>query len=166
MITVNIYLGISLELFVESSVGSVQFQTVPCSSLYFFSKSIIPFQCLVNINDGVLIHCTCHLQNSSLFFILASSVYKSLHCVISILTQGGKGGHFLGSLVQLCFGEGGTLQTNITGMCVECSQCMDHSGFAPTHGSVLFLGLHCSGSRLLCRGTVQRGSCVSCTSQV
>ena len=27
----------------------------------------------------------------------------------------------LGSLVQLCCGEGGTLQTNITGMCGKCS---------------------------------------------
>jgi len=91
MITVKIYLGISLELFVEGNVGSVQFQIVLCSSL-FFSRSIFPFQCLVNINDRVLIHCTCHLQSGSLFFILASSVCKSLQCVISTLTQGGKGG--------------------------------------------------------------------------
>ena len=40
---------------------------------------------------------------------------------------------YLGSLVQLCCGEGGTLQTNITGVCGECSQCLGHSGFAPTH---------------------------------
>ena len=39
----------------------------------------------------------------------------------------------LGSLVQLCCGEGGTLQTNITGICGECAQCLGHSGFAPTH---------------------------------
>ena len=45
---------------------------------------------------------------------------------------------FLGSLVQLCCGEGGTLQTNITGMCGECLQCMDHTGFAPTHGVCAF----------------------------
>ena len=38
---------------------------------------------------------------------------------------------FLGSLVQSCFGEGGTLQTNNTGM---CSQCLGHTGFAPPHG--------------------------------
>ena len=30
---------------VESSVGSVQFQIVPCSTLYFFSRSRGPFQC-------------------------------------------------------------------------------------------------------------------------
>ena len=40
---------------------------------------------------------------------------------------------YLGSLVQLCCGEGGTLQTNITGVCGEYLQCMDHNGFAPAH---------------------------------
>ena len=39
---------------------------------------------------------------------------------------------FLGSLVQLRCGEGGTLQTNNTGM---CSQCLSHTGPAPTHGA-------------------------------
>ena len=38
---------------------------------------------------------------------------------------------YLGSLVQLCCGEGGTLQTNITGVCGECSQCLGHTGFSP-----------------------------------
>ena len=45
---------------------------------------------------------------------------------------------YLGSLVQLCCGEGGTLQTNITGMCGECSQYLSHTGFAPTHGACAF----------------------------
>ena len=45
---------------------------------------------------------------------------------------------YLGSLVQLCCGEGGTLQTNITGVCRVCSQCMDHTGFAPAHGLCAF----------------------------
>ena len=35
------------------------------------------------------------------------------------------------SLVQSCCGEGGTLQTNITGMCGEYSQCLGHTEFAP-----------------------------------
>ena len=51
---------------------------------------------------------------------------------------------FLGSLVQSCCGEGGTLQTNNTGV---CSQCLGHTGFAPAHGG--FPCLHCLGSRLL-----------------
>ena len=45
---------------------------------------------------------------------------------------------FLGSLVQSCCGEGGTLQTNITGVCGECSHCQGHTGFAPTHGVCAF----------------------------
>ena len=41
---------------------------------------------------------------------------------------------YLGSLVQLCSAEGATLQTSITGVCGECSQCLGHTGFVPTHG--------------------------------
>ena len=48
---------------------------------------------------------------------------------------------YLGSLVQLCYGEGGTLQTNITGMCGECSQCMDHTGFASAQSLVALASL-------------------------
>ena len=46
---------------------------------------------------------------------------------------------YLGSLFQVCCGKGGTLQTNITDMCGECSQCLGHTGFAPTHGLCAFL---------------------------
>ena len=42
---------------------------------------------------------------------------------------------FLGSLVQSCCGEGGTLRTNNTGV---CSQCLGHTGFAPAHGVCAF----------------------------
>ena len=45
---------------------------------------------------------------------------------------------YLGSLVQSCCGEGGTLQTNISGVCGECSQCLGHTGFAPAHGVCAF----------------------------
>ena len=45
---------------------------------------------------------------------------------------------YLGSLAQLCCGEEGTLQTNITGMCGECLQCLGHTGFAPAHGMCTF----------------------------
>ena len=54
---------------------------------------------------------------------------------------------FLGSLFQSCCGEGRTLQTNNTGVCL---QCLSHTGFAPTH-DVCFPCLHCLGSRLLCQ---------------
>ena len=69
--------------------------------------------------------------------VIASSVCWSLQCLISILTQ--REGwwtlfffFFLGSLVQSCCGEGGTLQTNNTGV---CSQCLSHTGSAPAHGA-------------------------------
>ena len=45
---------------------------------------------------------------------------------------------YLGLLVQLCYGEGGTLQTHITGVCGECSQGLRHTGFAPTQGMCAF----------------------------
>ena len=45
---------------------------------------------------------------------------------------------YLGSLVQLCYEKEGTLKTNITGMCGECSQCLGHTGFAPTRGMCTF----------------------------
>ena len=45
---------------------------------------------------------------------------------------------YLGSLVQLCHREGETLQTNITGMCGECSRCLGHTGFVPAHSVCAF----------------------------
>ena len=45
---------------------------------------------------------------------------------------------YLGSLVQLCCGKGGTLQANITGVCGKCSQYLDHTGFASTQGMCAF----------------------------
>ena len=74
------------------------------------------------------------------FFVYFGFLCKSLQCLISALTQGGEGGH-LGSLVQLCCGEGGTLQTNTAGVCGECSQWMDHIMFATVQGSMCFPGL-------------------------
>ena len=46
-------------------------------------------------------------------------------------------------------------------MCGESSQCMDHTGFALANGGIYFLGLHCSGSRLLCRALSKPGPAFS-----
>ena len=100
---------------------------------------------------------------------------------------------YLGSLVQYCCGDRGTLQTDITGMCGECLQCLGHTGFALVHGTCTFplytsQALGCSAGELseagpgLCAlprsnpvrfrfsGTSQRGrlgwACVLCPSQV
>ena len=42
------------------------------------------------------------------------------------------------------------MQTNVTGVCGEHSQCSGHTRFALAHG-LWFPHLHCSGSRLLSR---------------
>ena len=71
-------------------------------------------------------------------FILASSVCKSLQCLTSALTQGGKGGHLprLTCSVVL-WGERSTANKHhwrVWGV----SQCLGHTGFAPTHGVCAF----------------------------
>ena len=68
-----------------------QFQIVPYSSLYF-SRSIGPFQRLISANYRILTFYTCFFQSGLLFFILASSVCKSLQCLISTLKQESKSG--------------------------------------------------------------------------
>ena len=71
-------------------------------------------------------------------FILASSVCRSLQCLISTLTKGGEGGHLFRITSSGVLREGGTLKINTTGLCGECSQRMDHTGFSPTHGMCAF----------------------------
>ena len=134
---------------------------------------------MVSTNYRVLIYCTCLFQGSSLCL---ASVCWSLQCLISALTQGGGGGHFFRLTCSVRCGEGGMLQTNNTGM---CSQCVSHTGPAPTHsayalpahtaqalgcstgnhprpalGCMHLPGLSCSGSgtRVVLRGADSVGS--------
>ena len=75
---------------------------------------------------------TCHFQVGSLCF----SFFCLLVSSVSDFRPDIKGAvvdtffFFLGSLVQSCCREGGTLQTNNTGV---CSQCLSHTGPAPAH---------------------------------
>ena len=85
---------------------------------------------VVGTNDRVLIYCTCHFQGGSLcfsFFCLLVPSVSDFHPD----TRGAAVDTFLGSLVQSHYREVGTLQTNNTGV---CSQCLSHTGPAPTHG--------------------------------
>ena len=77
------------------SVGSVQCQIAPCSSLYLFSRSIVaPQMHSLSINCRVLICCTCHFWGSSPFFVyFGFPCCKTLQCLISALTRGGNSGH-------------------------------------------------------------------------
>ena len=75
-------------------MGSVQFQIFPCSSLYFFTRSIGPFQCLVNANYRVLIYCTCHFQSGSLFLAYFGFLCLQVSSVSNFCPDtGGEGGH-------------------------------------------------------------------------
>ena len=82
--------------------------------------------------------------------VLASSVCWSLQCLISTLTQGGWWWTlFWAHLFSHAVGrEGRTLQTNDTGMCL---QCLSHAEPVPAHGT------HRSGSRLLRREPSEAG---------
>ena len=91
IVIVKMYLELSLEL-LRAVWG--QFQIVPYSSLYFFSRSIGPFQCLVNANYSVLICCTCHFQCSSLFFVYFGFLCLHVSSVSNFCPDTrGKGGH-------------------------------------------------------------------------
>ena len=115
------------------SVGSVHFRIVTWSSLYF-SRSIGPSY-VVGTNDRVLIYFTCHFQGGSLCFSFFCMLVSSVSDFHPDTRQAVVDTFFSGSLVQLRCGEGGMLQTNNTGV---CSQCLSHTGFAPSHGMCAF----------------------------
>ena len=108
-----------------------------CRFGLYFSRSIGPFH-IVGANYRVLICCTCHFQSGSLclfwlllFAGLFSVYFPPWHKGAVVVTH-------LGSLVQLCCGEGGTLHTNITGVCGERSQCLSRTGLAPDYDICAF----------------------------
>ena len=83
---------------------------------------------VTNIKCRVLICCTCHFQSGSPFFVYFSFLCLPVSSVSNFRPDtGGEGGH-LGSFIQLCCGEGETLQTNTAGMCRVYLQWMDHTG--------------------------------------
>ena len=151
------------------SVGSVEFQIIPCSSLHFFTRSISPFLCLVNINYRVLICCTSHSQRGSLFFIYFGflSLQVSLVCNFCPGTRGQRWSLISAHLFSWVVGrEEHCKQIMLVCILGKCLQCMEHTGLSQDHGGVCFPRVHCSGSRLLFRGTAQCGPCISCNSQV
>ena len=100
----------------------------------------------------------------SSLFILASSVYTSLQCLISTLTQGGKGGHLFGLTCSVVLWEGRDTvnKWHVWGVLTVYGP----HWVCPGQSGMCLLGPHFSGSRVLCKGTVQSGPCVLCTSQI
>ena len=125
------------------------------STRVFSNESVLHIRCLVNVNYRVLIYCTCHFQSGSLFFILASSVCKSLWCLISALTQGGEGGHLFRFTCSLVLWGGRNTTNKYCGRVWEVLAMYGPHWVCPSSWCVCFPGLCCSGSRVLCRHTVQ-----------
>ena len=120
------------------------------------------------INFRILICCTCYFQSSSPFFVYFGflSLQDSSVSNFPPDTRGQRWPLVEAHLFSCVVGREGHCKTNTAGVCGECSQWMDHTEFATAQGSMCFLGLHCSVSTVLCKGTVPSGPCISCTSQV
>ena len=67
-------------------------------------------------------------------FILTSSVFKSLQCLISALTQEGKSGHLFRFTCSVVLWGGRKTAKKYHWHVEECSQCLGHTGFTPAHG--------------------------------
>ena len=90
-------------------------------------------------------------------FILASSVCKSLQCLISTLTQGGKGDHLysLACSVVLCWGQGEENCKQLSLVCVGSVRCV-----WATLGLPLFTACVLSQSTLLRFQVALQGNCL------
>ena len=155
--------------FLWSCCGQCGVSSVSDSSLFqlvLVLRVYRPLQCLVHVNYRVLCCCNCHFQSGSLFFILASSVCKSLWCLISALTQGGEGSHLFRFTCSLVLWEGRDTTNKYCGHVWGVLTVYGPHWVCPSSRCVCFPGLRCSGSRVLCRGTVQSRPCISCTFQV
>ena len=129
-------------------MGSVHFQIVPWSGLYF-SRSIGPFLCSQCYLQGFnLLHLS--PPNQFPLLILASSVCLSLHCLISALTQGEQWWSFfffrLTCSVMLWGGRSTANKYHWHVFTV-----IQPHWVCPRSWYVCFSSLHCSDSKLLCR---------------
>ena len=144
------YLGISLDL-LRALWGQFSFRQflVPA---YTSSQGLQAPSSVVSANYRVLIYCTCHFQSSFLFFILASSVCKSLQYLTQALTQGGEGCHLFR---LVCSGAVGR-EEHCKQICVcgKSAHSLGHTGFAPAHTCVL------SRSTLLRLQVALQGNCL------
>ena len=151
---------------VVGSVGSVKFQIVPCFSLYLFSGSIGPLQCLANTGFyyRVLLCCTCHFQSGSIF------VYFGFLCLrvssVSNFHPDARGRRW--PLTQAHFScvverEGHCKQILLACVWSACS-VWSTLGLPQLKAACAswFYTAQSPGARV----TVQSGPCISCTSKV
>ena len=91
-------------------------------------------------------------------FILVSSVCKSLQCLISTLTQAGEGGHLFRLTCSVVLWRGRNTANKYHWHVWGVFTVYGPHWVCPSSWHMCFTGLQCSGSRLLCRGTVQSES--------
>ena len=92
----------------------------------------------------------------SSLFILASTVCKSLQCLISALTQGGEGGYlFRLTCSVVLWGGRNTANKHHWHVWGVLAVSGPH-WVCPRSQRVCFHGLHFSGSRLLCQNCLRR----------
>ena len=84
-------------------------------------------------------------------FILASSVCQSLQYPASTLTQGDKGGHLFRLTCSVVLWEGRNTASKYHWRVWEVLAVSGPHGVCLYSRHVCFPGLHCSGSRLLCK---------------
>ena len=83
-----------------------------------------------------------------------AAIHKSLHYLTSILTQGGEGGHLFRLTCSIVLWGGRNTANKYHWHVWEVCTVSGPHWVCPHSWRVCFPGLHCSGSRLLCRGTV------------
>ena len=135
-------------------MGSVQFQIVPCSSLYFFSRFIV-LSSVVSANYWMLIFCTYHFQSSSLFFVHFGFLCLQVCSVSNFRPETRVERGHLCRLTSSVVLWGGRSTANKYHWCLWGVLAVSRPHWVCPHSwHVCFPSLHCSGSRLLCRGAV------------
>ena len=95
---------------------------------------------VANANYRVLICCTFRFQSDFFFFVYFGFLCFQVSSVSNFHPDTrGRRWSFIQVHLFNCAAEGGTLQTYITGVCGECSQCFSRTGFAPAHSVCVFI---------------------------
>ena len=158
---VKIYLGLSLVVF---WVLWGQFIFGQFLGPAYISQDLQAPSYVVGSNDRVLLYCTCHFQGGSLCF----SFFCLLVCSVSDLCPDTTGTvedpffSFFFFRLTCSVPLWGMLQTNNTGMCL---QCLSHTGPDPTHSMCTLLPT-LFRLQVAPPGTIRGWPWAACTSQV
>ena len=134
---VKVYLGLSLVLW-WAVWGQFVFRQFLGPA--YISQDLQAPSHVVGTNDRVLIYCTCHFQGGSLCFSFFCLLVSSMSDFCPD-TRGQWWTLFLGSLVQSCCGEGGTLLSKT----MDCfSGCLMSSASIQKLFCGIYSGFKCS----------------------